>query len=63
MAKEEKKSRQAKACPAFELRADKPGHLQALIWAWAYLRGEDYFRAEKVIREFYLYEEAHRPCR
>jgi len=50
----------SETCPTFTLRADQPGHLRALIAALEELpEGGAYL---PVIRDFELWEEAHR-CR
>ena len=52
--------RQAQVCPTFVLRADKPGHLRALMGAMPALPAEDQRTATKMLREFEFWEEAHR---
>ena len=52
------------ACPTFILRADQPGHLWALMVAAQRLADAGFWAAAKAafetLREFDLYEEAHR---
>ena len=45
--------------PVFVLRADKPGHLQVLAAVHG-LPHEEQAEARRILRQFDLYEEAHR---
>ena len=48
------------ACPTFTLRADQRGHLRALMAAMQEMPEGDLREALETLREFELYEEAHR---
>jgi hypothetical protein len=55
-----KREKTEERTPVFVLRADKPGHIRALMAAAGELPDAELREALERIREFELYEEAHR---